>query len=70
MNAQFAPLTQPRFTPFCAPGGGTTESHPRVSPLQLADRILSLAQVADRAGHYAAARQLLDVMNAVLDQSR
>jgi len=48
--------------------GGNTGTHPRVSPLQLADGILSLAQAADRAGHPAAAQQLLDVMNAVLDQ--
>jgi len=67
MNTQFAPLTQPRFTPFYALGGNTG-THPRVSPLQLADGILSLAQAADRAGHPAAAQQLLDVMNAVLDQ--
>lgn len=68
MNAQFAPLTQPRFSPFYA-SGGIIGTHPRVSPLQLADSILSLAQAADRAGHLAAAQQLLDVMNAVLDQS-
>ena len=39
-----------------------------VSPLQLADRILSLAQAADGAGHLATAVQLLDVMYAVLDR--
>ena len=62
MNAQFAPHP-PRFAPFCASVGV------QVSPLQLADRILTLAQAADRAGHPAAAEQLLAVMNAVLDRS-
>ena len=62
MNAHLAPLTTPYFAPFCASVGA------QISPLQLADRILSLAQAADRAGHAAAAGQLLDVMNAVLDR--
>lgn len=65
MNAHLGSSTQPRFAPFCA----TVGTHPRVSPLQLADRILSLAQAADRAGYPATAEQLLDIMNAVLDRS-
>ena len=38
------------------------------SPLQLADRMLSLAQDADRSGHVQTASQLLTLMYAVLDR--
>ena len=65
MNAHLTSRTPARFTSLCS---ATPTLQPRVSPLQLADRILSLAQAADRAGHPAAAAQLLDVMNAVLDR--
>ncbi len=37
------------------------------SPLQLADRMITLAQEADRSGHADAAAGLLTLMYAVLD---
>ena len=68
MNAHLAPL------PACDVAGfahlTTTPSRRsiNVSPLQLADRILSLAQAADNAGHPNTAADLLTVMFAVLDR--
>ena len=62
MNAHLAPLPIRRFIPIRAPGAAG------LSPLQLADRILSLAQAADAAGHPDAASQLLTAMYAVLDR--
>lgn len=41
----------------------------RPSPLQLADRLLTLAQDADRAGHGQAAVQLLALVDVVLDHN-
>jgi type IV secretory pathway protease TraF len=38
------------------------------SPLMLADRLLTLAQDADRAGYLDAASQLITLVYAVLDQ--
>jgi len=38
-----------------------------VSPLMLADRLLTLAQDADRAGYSGAAANLVNVMYEVLD---
>ena len=63
MNAHLAPLPTRRFIPVRAPVGAAG-----LSPLQLADRILSLAQAADAAGHPDAASQLLTAMYAVLDR--
>ena len=63
MNAHLAPLPARRFIPVRAPVGAAG-----LSPLQLADRILSLAQAADGAGHPDAASQLLTAMYAVLDR--
>ncbi len=37
------------------------------SPLQLVDRLITLAQDADRAGHLHAASQLLSLVDVVLD---
>ena len=39
-----------------------------VSPLVLADRLLTLAQDADRAGYLDAASQLVSLMYSVLDE--
>ncbi len=64
MNAYLAPLATTRFSPQCP----TAHRAAYVSPLQLADRILSLAQAADSAGHPATAGDLLTVMYAVLDR--
>ncbi len=68
MNAHLAPRPATRFSPICPTVGTVLRRTTSVSPLQLADRILSLAQAADGAGHAAAAVQLLDVMYAVLDR--
>lgn len=67
MNAHLAPL------PACDVAGFANLTTPSrrsivVSPLQLADRILSLAQAADNAGHLNTAADLLTVMFAVLDR--
>ena len=40
-----------------------------VSPLVLADRLLSLAQEADRAGYVAAASNLVGLAHAVFDET-
>ncbi len=40
---------------------------PRFSPLVLADRLIALAQEADRAGMHDSASRLLGLMYAVLD---
>ncbi|MDT7950594.1 MAG: hypothetical protein RQ966_03735 [Acetobacteraceae bacterium] len=40
---------------------------PRFSPLILADRLISLAQEADRAGLHDSASRLLGLVYAVLD---
>ena len=37
------------------------------SPIQLADRLITLAQDADRAGHPRAATQMLALVDIVLD---
>ena len=39
-----------------------------VSPLVLADRLISLAQDADRAGYVAAASRLIGLAYAVFDE--
>ncbi len=41
---------------------------PNVSPLVLADRLISLAQDADRAGYAASARRLVGIALAVFDE--
>lgn len=38
------------------------------SPLMLCDRLISLAQEADRAGHVATATQLIRLAHTVLDE--
>ena len=40
-----------------------------ISPLMLADRLLSLAQEADRAGYVAAASNLVGLAHAVFDET-
>ena len=40
---------------------------PRFSPLVLADRLITLAQEADRAGYAASASRLIGLVYAVLD---
>ena len=40
-----------------------------VSPLMLADHLLTLAEVADRAGFRKAASSLLSLVDAVLDDA-
>lgn len=40
-----------------------------VSPLMLADRLISLAQDADRAGYVAAASNLIGLAYAVFDET-
>ena len=42
---------------------------PQVSPLMLADRLISLAQDADRAGFREAASRLVKLIDTVLDGS-
>lgn len=39
-----------------------------ISPLQLADRLITLAADADRAGHAEIATDLLQIMYSVLDR--
>ena len=39
-----------------------------VSPLQLSDHLITLAEQADRAGYAAAARRLVDLACQVLDE--
>ncbi len=41
---------------------------PAVSPLMLADRLISLAQDADRAGYLDSASQLVGLAFAVFDE--
>lgn len=41
---------------------------PTVSPLMLADRLISLAQDADRAGYVSAASRLIGLAYAVFDE--
>ncbi len=43
---------------------------PRFSPLILADRLISLAQDADRAGLHDSASRLLGLVYAVLDDEK
>lgn len=43
------------------------QNGPRFSPLVLADRLISLAQEADRAGYQASASRLIGLVYAVLD---
>ena len=40
------------------------------SPLMLCDRLLTLAQEADRAGYVLTAGQLLDLAHTVFDEKR
>ena len=48
--------------------GSSSAAPSRFSPLVLADRLLTLAQDADRAGYRDAASDLLGLMFSVLDQ--
>jgi hypothetical protein len=43
---------------------------PPPSPLVLCDRLISLAQDADRAGHTAAAAHLVDLIDEIFDKPR
>lgn len=58
MTPNHASMTQAALT--CPPGA-------RFSPLLLADRLISLAQEADRAGYRASADRLIGLVYAVLD---
>ncbi len=42
----------------------------KVSPLLLADRLITLAQDADRAGYSATAERLIKLVNRVFDEGR
>ena len=53
---------QPLFTQVSPPLAGIAPS-----PFQLADRLITLAQDADRAGHPRAASQMLALVDIVLD---
>ena len=44
------------------------QSQPAFSPLLLSDRLLTLAEDADRAGYRIAAEHLLSLASEVLDQ--
>jgi hypothetical protein len=52
---QLQPVEIPRMTP---------------SPLMLCDRLLTLAQEADRAGYVLTAGHLLDLAHTVFDEKR
>lgn len=41
----------------------------QVSPLVLSDRLITLAQDADRAGYVDAARHLVDLAHSVFDET-
>lgn len=43
---------------------------PRFSPLVLADRLITLAQEADRAGYHSSASRLIGLVYAVLDDEK
>lgn len=45
-----------------------TEEQPAFSPLLLSDRLLTLAEDADRAGYRITAEHLLSLASEVLDQ--
>lgn len=46
-----------------------TAASPKVSPLMLADRLLSLAQDADRAGYSNSASLLVGLAHSVFDET-
>ncbi len=50
------------------PPPGLLSQNRRVSPLMLADRLISLAEDADRAGHPQAATTLIGLAYTVLDE--
>ena len=54
------------MNPFIAPA---TASLPPVSPLVLSDRLITLAEAADRAGFTGTAEQLVTLACAVFDES-
>ena len=47
-----------------------TPPGPKFSPLILADRLITLAQEADRAGYSSSASRLIGAAYAVLDEDR
>ncbi|MDP9095908.1 MAG: hypothetical protein M3N26_05025 [Pseudomonadota bacterium] len=59
-------MTPDLFT-FSTPAAHLGQA-PRFSPLILADRLISLAQEADRAGLHDSASRLLGLVYAVLDE--
>ena len=62
-------LTRPSPPVLPKQAGRRTRPQPfTVSPLSLADRMISLAQDADRAGYRDAAADLVNLVYAVLDQ--
>ena len=52
------------------PATGHLNRPPAFSPLVLADRLISLAQDADRAGFPGAATSLLGLLDTVMDENR
>ncbi len=46
----------------------TSASAGKVSPLLIADRLITLAQDADRAGYSATAERLIRLVNRVFDE--
>ena len=47
----------------------TALTSPQISPLILADRLISMAQDADRAGFRETATRLLSLIDAVFDEA-
>lgn len=61
-------MTPDHYTLANAPAHLATA--PRFSPLMLADRLISLAQEADRAGLHDSASRLLGLVYSVLDDEK
>ncbi|MGC8523818.1 MAG: hypothetical protein ACP5M5_05985 [Acidibrevibacterium sp.] len=49
---------------------GVSADASKVSPLLIADRLITLAQDADRAGYSATADRLIRLVNRVFDEER
>ena len=53
-----------------AAADGVSADASKVSPLLIADRLITLAQYADRAGYSATADRLIRLVNRVFDEER
>jgi hypothetical protein len=53
-----------------AAADGVSADSSKVSPLLIADRLITLAQDADRAGYSATADRLIRLVNRVFDEER